>query len=352
MKFAIVSGGTGGHIYPGIAIAEEIKRRIPSAEILFLGSEEGLEKDLIPRAGYAIKLIKARALLRKISYKAISAPFVSSFGFFQALIILKKFSPRALISTGGYASMPAVLAAKICSIPIYIHEQNVLPGFTNRFFMKWAKKVFLSFEASKKFMDGIVTGNPIRREIIEYDREKARRNLKISSEEILVIVMGGSQGARRINEVMVSTLPLINNDRLKVLHIVGTRDAALVDKWLTAHKNTFYQKVDYMYDIAEALAAADLVISRAGATAIAEFLVKGIPMVLVPFPFSAEGHQELNAKVVAEAGAALVVKEINLTPEKIVSLLAPSNLNLKIMKDNCKILARPKAAEEIINAIL
>ncbi|MBI5078606.1 UDP-N-acetylglucosamine--N-acetylmuramyl-(pentapeptide) pyrophosphoryl-undecaprenol N-acetylglucosamine transferase, partial [Candidatus Saganbacteria bacterium] len=151
MRIAIVSAGTGGHIYPGIAVAEELKRRDPQVGILFLGSKEGMEKEIISRAGFPLKLIKARALLRKISYKAISAPFVSALGFFQALRILRTFAPDALFSTGGYASLPVVLAAKVCSIPIYLHEQNVLPGFTNKICRRWARKTFLSFAQPGRF---------------------------------------------------------------------------------------------------------------------------------------------------------------------------------------------------------
>ena len=352
MKIAIVSGGTGGHIYPGIAIAEEIRRRDSRAEILFLGSEEGLEKDLIPRAKFNLKLIKARALLRKISYKAISAPFVSALGFFQALGILRNFSPQALISTGGYASLPVVLAAGVLRIPIFVQEQNVLPGITNRICFKFAKKVFLSFESSLAFARGEVVGNPVRREIIEADREKARRKLGFSSGEMVVLVMGGSQGARKINEAVVAALPLIEETRnIRIFHVVGRRDVNLVNQKLADRKYDFYQRVDYLYNIAEVLASADLVISRAGATAMAEFFVRGIPMVLIPFPFSAEGHQELNAKAMAEAGAAIVINNSDFTAERLVSLLLRKDLDLDRMKSNCRKLAQPKAAEEIVNAL-
>lgn len=353
LRIAIVSGGTGGHIYPGIAIAEEIIARNPRAEVLFLGSEEGLEKDIVPRAGFQIKFIKARALLRKVSYRALSAPFMAAFGFFQALSILSKFSPSALISTGGYASLPVVLAARCLSIPIYLHEQNVLPGFTNRLCSRWARKVFLSFEESLRYLKGTVTGNPVRREIIQAERETARQKYVFSADDVVILVVGGSQGARRINQTILQALPLLNKgQKLQILHILGERDTRFFAGQLAAIKYAFYHRVEYLYNMGEALAAADMAISRAGATAIAEFLIRGVPMVLVPFPFSAEGHQDLNARALAGRGAAMIINDNEFTPEKFTSIISERALNLSQMKENCLKLSRPRAAEEIVNALL
>src|SRR3989338_2850593 len=259
MKTLIVSGGTGGHIYPGIALAQEIRRKDPSAEILFVGSEEGLEKDLIGREGYPVKLIKARALLRKLSYKAISAPFVSIIGFWQSLRILKEYSPKVVISTGGYASLPVVLSAKLLSIPIFLLEQNTLPGAVNRLCSRLAKKVFLAFPETIKYLEGVVVGNPVRREIVTADRASARKKFNLQENETAVLIIGGSQGARQINETVFAALRNIPA-RVKILHIVGQRDY----KDVKAHN---YRAFSYIYNMAEILAAADVVISRAGATA-------------------------------------------------------------------------------------
>ena len=347
MKIAIVSGGTGGHIYPGIAVAEEIKRTDPAAEIFFLGSREGLESDLVPQAGYRIELIRARALLRKLSYKALSAPFVSLIGFFQALKVLRQLRPQAVLSTGGYASLPVVLAAKILGLPIYLHEQNVLPGFTNRLCARWAREVFLSFAASRQYLRGTVTGNPVRRAIIAADREAARRQFGYVPGDRVVLVMGGSQGARSLNLAVVAALPKIAGP-VKIIHVVGRRDAALVAQTLAGARYPFYHEVDYLYNISETLAAADLVISRAGATAIAEFTCRGLPMVLVPFPYSAEGHQDLNARAVAEAGAGRVVADQEFTADKFAELAAGRGLDLAQMGAAAKRLGRPDAAAKIV----
>jgi UDP-N-acetylglucosamine--N-acetylmuramyl-(pentapeptide) pyrophosphoryl-undecaprenol N-acetylglucosamine transferase len=350
MKVAIVSGGTGGHIYPGMAVAQEIKRRDKDASILFLGSEEGLEKDLIPREGYEIRLIKARALLRKLSYKALSAPFVSAIGFFQSLRILKTFSPNFVVSTGGYASLPIVLAARARRIPIFILEQNVLPGAVNRFCQRFARKVFLSFPQSTEYICGEVVGNPVRREIIEAKREESRRKFKLGPEEIVVLIMGGSQGSKKINETVVSSLSELPS-QVQILHIIGNRDFGWVSRYLEGKEIKNYRALPYLHNMSDALAAADLVVSRAGATAIAEFLVRGIPMILIPFPYAAEDHQRLNARVIKESGGALIIEDKNFTSEKFVKQITDSTLNYDRMSNICHKLAKPEAAQRIVDYI-
>lgn len=352
MKLAIVSGGTGGHIYPGIAVADELKRQYPSAEILFLGSAEGLESDVVPKAGYRIELIRSRALLRKVSYKSVSAPFVSLIGFFQSLVILRRFRPQAVLSTGGYASLPVVLAAKLLGLPFYLHEQNVLPGVTNRFYARWAREVFLSFAASRTYLPGTVTGNPVRREILAADRESSRKKFGYGPADRVVFIMGGSQGAKRINDVVGETVREIAESRkqkaehrdLKIVHVIGRRD------WpgFKDQGSEFYRPLEYLYNIGEVLAAADLVVSRAGATALAEFACRGLPMVLVPFPFSAEGHQDLNARAVEEAGAGLTIKNSEFTPERFLALISGRQLDLGKMGAAAKRLGRSDAAAKIV----
>ena len=350
MKIAIVSGGTGGHIYPGLAIAEEIKKRDQEVSILFLGSEEGLEKELILREGYRIKLIKSRALLRKLSYKAISAPFISAIGVFQSLWVLKSFSPKVLISTGGYASLPLIIAARLLGIPIIFQEQNVLPGAVNRFCYRLAKKIFLSFEESLKYIPGEVVGNPVRRGIIEANREEARKRLGLLPGEKVVLVMGGSQGSKKLNETVLSSLPQIPSN-IKVLHIIGNRDFGWVNRYLEGREIKNYQAFPYLHNMADALAAADLVVSRAGATAISEFLVRALPMILIPFPYAAEDHQRLNAKAIAEKGGAIVIEEEVFTPDKFISIISDSALNYDKMRNALVKLASINAAERIVDFV-
>ncbi|MFC1637591.1 undecaprenyldiphospho-muramoylpentapeptide beta-N-acetylglucosaminyltransferase [Candidatus Margulisiibacteriota bacterium] len=350
MRIAIVSGGTGGHIYPGIAVAQAIKQRDAGAELLFIGSQEGLEKELIAREGYGVKLIKARALLRKLSYQALSAPFVSVWGFFQSLKILRRFSPQVLISTGGYASLPVVLAARSLGIPVVLHEQNVLPGAVNRFCARFARKVFLTFDGSQQYLAGEVVGNPVRAEIISAEREAARKKFSLDPRARVVLVVGGSQGAKKINETVISSLDVLPAD-VQVLHIIGNRDFGWVSRCLEGREVVNYRPLPYLHDMADALAAADLVVSRAGATAISEFLVRGLPMCLIPFPYAANDHQRLNAEVVASAGAAVVVRDQDLSPEKFVKVITDPGLNYDKMRGSCRQLARPEAAERIVDYI-
>jgi len=347
MKVMIVAGGTGGHIYPGIAIAEAIKQKEPLADILFIGSEEGLEKELVTKAGFKIKLIKARALLRKLSYKAITAPFVATIGFFQSLSLLRKFRPDRLLSTGGYASLAAVVAAWLLRVPVFIQEQNLLPGVTNRLCFRFAKKVFFSFAGSTKYYPGVVVGNPVRREIVKADRAQARRKLGLAADQKVLLVMGGSQGARTLNKTVVAALPQLKG--WEIIHAVGKRDYDRLGAGKLNYR--FYHPYPYLYDAADALAAADLAVSRAGATAIAEFCARGLPMVLVPFPYSAEGHQDLNAAAMAEAGAAVVVKNADFTPEKFLSLLGGGELDLARMGKAAGALAKINAAQIIVENI-
>ncbi|MFA6431679.1 MAG: undecaprenyldiphospho-muramoylpentapeptide beta-N-acetylglucosaminyltransferase [Candidatus Margulisiibacteriota bacterium] len=345
MKYAIVSGGTGGHIYPGIAIAEELIGDDPKAKIVFVGSGEGLEKDIIPRQGFNIKIISARALQRKISYKAISAPFVSIIGFFQSIFFLRSFAPNALISTGGYVSLPVVFAALLLRIPVYIHEQNVLPGVTNRIYFKFAKKVFFSFEDSLKYFPaGVVVGNPVRKEILNAVRAKDKKRV--------VLIVGGSQGARTINNTVIGSLPKINGDDLKLVHIIGKRDFKDLTKEIDLKEYPFYQPVSYLYNMSEVLASADLVVSRAGATAIAEFLAKGLPMILVPFPFSAEGHQDLNADYITKNGAGIKINNADFGPETFLNILELEDKELNKMRSFANLIAKPDAANKIINWII
>jgi UDP-N-acetylglucosamine--N-acetylmuramyl-(pentapeptide) pyrophosphoryl-undecaprenol N-acetylglucosamine transferase len=351
MKVIIVSGGTGGHIYPGIAIADEIKRRDLKTEILFIGSQDGLEKELVTKAGYDLKLIKSRALLRKISYKAISAPFVSAIGFFQALFLLARNRPKVVISTGGYASLPVVLAAKLLRIPIVLHEQNVLPGAVNRFCKGFATKVFLSFPESEKYLKGEVVGNPVRQEILKADKESARKTIGLDPDDKVVLIMGGSQGSKKINETVISSLYKLPS-RMQILHIVGTRDFGWVSRYLEGKEINNYYPMPYLHkNIAAALAAADLAVSRAGATAIAEFLARGLPMILIPFPYAAEDHQMLNAKAIAQNDAAVIAEDKELTPEKFIELITDSTLNYAKMGAAAKALAKRDSAERIVNYI-
>ncbi len=342
MKIVIVAGGTGGHIYPGIAVAQELKDRDAGNQILFIGSREGLEGELVGREGLEIKYIHARALLRKISYKALSAPFVSLLGFFESLRLLFSTRPDHIIVTGGYVSFPVLAAAVILRIPFLLLEQNALPGFTNRFWHKFAEQVVLAFDESRKYLDGVVLGNPVRKSILE--------SKTVSHDRKAVTVIGGSQGARSINRALADQIDKLKE--VEVYHIIGKRDFKSIKDKISAARYPFYHPIEYMYNMEELLSRSDLVVSRAGATAISEILALGLPSVLIPFPYSAEGHQDLNAKVITEAGAALLLNDRELVKLSgiIVSTLKDEE-QLSEMGMAANKLAKRDAAQRIVDIL-
>ncbi|MDI6731035.1 MAG: undecaprenyldiphospho-muramoylpentapeptide beta-N-acetylglucosaminyltransferase [Candidatus Margulisbacteria bacterium] len=351
MKIVIAAGGTGGHIYPGIAIAEEIRRRNPQAEILFIGSREGLEKDIIPREGYKLTLIAARALLRKLSYKSVTAPFVCFIGFLQSLAVLIKFRPSTIFATGGYVCLPVIAAAKILGIKIIIHEQNVIPGMVNKICSRFSYKTLLTFPESLHYIKGEVVGDPVRQAIKSMDRKLAREKLGLLEEKTTVLIMGGSQGSKKLNEIVISAAERIP-EGFEFIHIIGNRDFPWVNNYLKGKKVINYRALPYVYaEMSLLLAAADLVVSRAGATAISELLIRGLPMILIPFPFASDNHQLFNAKAVAVNGAAIVVDEKDFSSDKLLSLLTTNSMDYVKMKTASFSLARPMAAERIVDIL-
>jgi len=378
VKVAIASGGTGGHIYPGIAIAEALAERDLKNGILFIGSEEGLEKKILPLERFSFKTIKARGMLRKLSYKAISAPFLAIHAMFQAAKLLKVFKPDILVTTGGYVSLPVGAAAKLLGIPILIHEQNVIPGVSNRIGGFMAKKITVSFEETQKYFSKaktIVTGNPVRKRIIKAIKSVAIQKLGLDQKRKTLLILGGSQGARKINEIIIEALDDLCAQDLQIIHVTGERDYDFVvsktekkildiekeipfvkgkKRQITLAKFKQYHPLSYMVNIWDGLAAADLVVSRAGGTAIAEITVKGLPCVLIPFPFSADGHQERNARILKEKGAALVLKNKMLSKQSLVTIIKDvicHEAKLKNMMAASQKMARPHAAKQIVQVI-
>ena len=355
MKIVIAGGGTGGHIYPGIAIAQELQRVDIKNQILFIGSEEGIERILIPKERLSIVTIKSRGMLRKLSYKAISSPFMLMIGFMQSLKILVKFRPDIVVVTGGYVSLPVAFAAFCLRMPVILHEENVKPGMSARIIKWMASAVTVSFETTRryfKFKRKVhCFGNPVRREIIDTLRGVAIQNLGLKQSDRVVLIFGGSQGARSINNIVKDMLPLVAGLNLMVIHISGERDYEQLNKQELGRIYPFYKLVPYMYNIADGLAAADLVVSRAGATAISEIAVRGIPSILVPFPFSSGGHQDLNAKVMADAGASRIIwnKDLNASvlTEEIKQILNNKEI-CEFMGRSARNIGRIDAAKEIV----
>ena len=361
MKVIMTCGGTGGHIYPAVAIADELKRRDENTEILFVGSQIGMEKDLVPECGYEITLISADGFSRTLRGSIRSVKRVLK-GRGQAKKLVRDFKPDLVIGTGGYASAPVVSMAEKQGIPTYIQEQNAIPGRTNRFLGRKARKIFLGFsKASEYFPDQeklVLSGNPVRKEFAELDRAKIRAKLGIPEDTFVVLAFGGSQGAGRLNKEMLKVIEAYNGDmRTQIWLGAGSYyydaiQTELKEKGVQLQENIMIE--EYIYDMAERLAASDLIISRSGALTVAEVTVCGVPAIFIPFPEAAENHQYYNALAVAEKGGAIVIEEKDLDDdplaERIESIRDDQPLHKK-MSEGCRSCGAPEAVKTICDTI-
>lgn len=364
MRFVVAGGGTGGHIYPALAIAGGLKDRHPEAEILYIGTVRGMEADIVPKAGLPFKGIVAAGLERKLSPRNLLVLWQAGRGFCQAGGIIGHFRPDAVIGTGGYVCGPVVLAAALRGIPALIHEQNALPGITNRILSRFAGKVAVTFADSVKFFPRQnkvkLTGLPVRPEILRAERETGLEKLGIKKGGFLLFSFGGSRGARTINEAMVAVIKNFAEDpRLHILHVTGTAGygeflGACAAAGIDVGKIGNVTIMPYLYNMQDALAAADLVISRAGAATLAELTALGIPSILVPYPYASENHQEFNARALEREGAALVVLDRQFKGEllcrKVAELLDHRD-RLAAMAAASKKMGRNRALEDIIDCV-
>lgn len=332
MRVMITGGGTGGHVYPGLTVAQTIMDKHPQTEVLFVGSEHGLEADVIPREGYRLETIPLVGLPRKLSLKVFFALWLAGKGFIEAGRIIRRFKPDVVIGTGGYVCGPVVLAAALARIPTAIQEQNAFPGLTNRLLGRVVSRVFIAYEeASRHFSRTkvMLTGNPIRSNVMKAVRAEGAARLGLDPHLETLLVVGASQGARSINEALLTALPsLLRMQRLQILHITGKRNYEAVREAMI-HLNLPHamaarvHTVPYLYDMPDAYGVADLVVSRAGAISLAEMTARGLPMVLVPFPYAAADHQTFNAHALEKRGAAKVIDDRALTGERLLAEVMP-----------------------------
>jgi UDP-N-acetylglucosamine--N-acetylmuramyl-(pentapeptide) pyrophosphoryl-undecaprenol N-acetylglucosamine transferase len=350
MKVIIAGGGTGGHLFPAISIAEEILRRNPENSVLFIGTKEGLEKKSLIERGYTLEFISSRGIVGKGMIRGIKGIAWAFKGFFDSLRIINKFSPDVVVGVGGYVSGPVVCAAVLLLIPTAICEQNSIPGITNRLLGRFVRRVFASFEESIRFFPQkktMVVGNPIRTQILLESKPSERKR-----EGITVLVFGGSQGARTLNVSVPKAFGILGRQDINIIHQTGEKDVDDVKKtyeWYGIRAAVF----PFIEDMAGAYSQADLVIGRAGAGTIAEITALGKPSILVPYPFSAYDHQLENARVMQKAGAAVIIEDKDVMPEKfaeIVSSLLKTDI-LKEMTNRAKSLGRPDAGREIVDEI-
>lgn len=365
MRVVVTGGGTGGHVYPALAIAQGLLKAQPGIEVLYIGTNRGLEAEVVARAGLPLATITVQGLERRRLWKNFKALVRLGQGLWEAYRLLHRFRPQVVVGTGGYVCAPVCMVAAALRIPIILHEQNAFPGLTNRLLSRVARTVCLTFpEAKRYFPSGvelITTGLPVRPEIISTDREKARAQLNIKPDQFFILIVGGSQGARSLNYAALSLFRAYQGQpSLRILHVAGRQDYERLKA--QAEKSGIYLDEDgnitivpYLHDMHIALAAADLVIGRAGASFLAEVLVKGLPAILVPYPYAAGNHQEYNARAVARQGAAIIVHDNELTKGKLLrvvkSLLADPE-KLKKMAQASARLGRPDALDKIVARIL
>ena len=375
MKVLIAGGGTGGHVNPGLAIAKYIKDKNPEADITFVGTQKGLETKLVPREGYVLETITVRGFKRKISLDTVVAVKELIQSFFQASKLLKRLKPDIVIGTGGYVCGPVLYVAAKLGIPTLIHESNAFPGVTNKILERYVDYVAISFKDSEKYFKNtkkiVHTGNPVRQELLKsiIDHTKSstlteigdsksefQRRLGMQEDKPLVVVMGGSRGARKINESTAQMLNEYYKGEFNIIFSTGEAQFQQINQLINVNSayTTQVQVVPYIYNVSEVYSASDLMICRAGAITISELQVMGKPSILIPSPYVTANHQEHNARTLERDGGAVVILENELNGEllykQICQLINDKSLMVKMGQD-AKKNATYDAAEQIFELI-
>jgi UDP-N-acetylglucosamine--N-acetylmuramyl-(pentapeptide) pyrophosphoryl-undecaprenol N-acetylglucosamine transferase len=353
MRLIIAGGGTGGHLFPGVAIAEEVKARDPGAEVLFVGTRRGIEARVLPKLGLPLELIDASGLKTVGALGALRGLARVPRALWQSRRIVREFRPDAVIGVGGYASGPLVLAAWMARVPTAILEQNSIPGLANKILGKIVRAVFLAFDETRRFFAPrrvILSGNPIRRALRDQLLAAAPAADQAGG-KLRVFCFGGSLGARAVNALMVDAAAALGRRGVAVelVHQTGPDERAAVEERYRA-AGVAADVRDFIDDMAAEYRRAELVIARAGATTVAELAAVGRPAILIPFPFAADNHQERNAAALAAAGAALVFRQSELDGDRLAAAiqgLAEDRERLARMREAMRALARPDAAAEI-----
>ncbi|VBB06219.1 n-acetylglucosaminyltransferase murg [Lucifera butyrica] len=360
MRIIMAGGGTGGHIYPALTIAKAIANRTTSCEILFVGTRNGLEADIIPKEGYPLQTIDVGGFERRLSWKNLMNVLKTMGSLWKSRQIIQQFKPDIVIGTGGYVCGPVLLAASILGIPTMIQEQNVFAGVTNKILSRFVDCVAVGYqEAVNCFAapDKVVfTGNPIRPEVMSAVRDDAYAALGLSRDKFTILVSGGSRGAHTMNQAMLEVHQVFKDkEQIQILHVTGQNDynyivGNLKQRGIDVAKAGNSIIKSYLYNMPYALAVADLAIFRAGAIGLAELTARGIPSILIPYPYAAENHQEFNARVLEKNGAAVVIRDKELTGQLLaerIAQLTGNRAQLKTMAEASKRLGCPEAAETL-----
>jgi UDP-N-acetylglucosamine--N-acetylmuramyl-(pentapeptide) pyrophosphoryl-undecaprenol N-acetylglucosamine transferase len=368
MRFIFTCGGTAGHINPALAVAGRLKELMPDSRFLFLGAEGKMEMELVPREGYEIKPLKITNISRGKNFAALSHNIKTlknvAASNKEAKAIIKDFKPDAVIGTGGYVCYPVLNAASKLGIPTLVHESNAVPGLTTKMLAKKVDRIMVGFEESRQHYPNpdkvIVTGTPVRGEFAKYTKAQAKRELGMDENEKLVVSVWGSLGAGHMNEIMTQAIPLLNGRQgYRLLHAAGKMYYANVCQKLSeSAPNLSERKVEvkeYIFDMPRVMAAADLILCRAGASTISELTYMGKPVIMVPSPNVTNHHQERNARVLEKAGGAKVLLEGEFDAQSLLNMvqeLLSDEAQLEAMSKAMRSLAVPDATDKICNMIL
>lgn len=350
----ISGGGTGGHIYPAIAIANEIKLRYPEANILFVGAKDKMEMEKVPKAGYDIKGLWISGIQRKLTFSNLIFPFKLISSLWKANKIINKFKPDVAIGTGGFASGPTLMMANRKKIPTLIQEQNSYPGITNKLLAKKAHKICVAYDNLERFfpLNKIVkTGNPVRQDLLSIHTkvEEAKTFFKLDKKKKTVLVIGGSLGAKRVNQLIVTELDFFKNQEIQLIWQCGK---LYYQQYKEFNKREDVQVHEFLNRMDLAYAAADYIISRAGASSVSELCIVGKPTLFIPSPNVAEDHQTKNANSIVEKHGAIMIKESDLHTFSVVfEMLLKDKGKQESLSENIKELALPNATNDIVNKI-
>ncbi|WP_374721956.1 undecaprenyldiphospho-muramoylpentapeptide beta-N-acetylglucosaminyltransferase [Peribacillus tepidiphilus] len=344
MKIVVSGGGTGGHIYPALALIREIKKQQKDCTFLYIGTQQGLESKLVPRENIPFKSIHITGFKRKLSFENIKTIVRFLKGVQESKKILKEFGADVVIGTGGYVCGPVVYAAAKLGIPTIIHEQNSVPGLTNKFLSKYVDKIAVCFEEAKNYFPKektILTGNPRASEVLNQDGEKGLRSVGLDPHRAAVLIVGGSRGARPINEAVLKVMSELGEKPYQVLYVTGDVHYEKVSEEIRLIGNPSNVVIKpFVHNMPEVLAGVDLTVARAGATTLAELTALGIPSILIPSPYVTNNHQEKNARALVSHGAAEILLEKDLSGKSLVSMID------SILLDNEKLHSMKTAAKK------
>ena len=354
VNILLSGGGTGGHIYPAVAIANELKHRNPKAKFLFVGANDRMEMEKVPQAGYKIKGLNISGLQRKLTAKNLTFPFKLIQSLYKAKVIIEKFKPNIVIGTGGFASGPTLYMANSKNIPTIIQEQNSYPGITNKLLAKKVQKICVAYDNLESYFPAgkiIKTGNPVRQDLLEIGikREEALNYYNLDTSRKTIVILGGSLGARVINQTIEKNLDEILKSEVQIIWQTGKlyiEDYKKYNEVEHVQVIEFIQRMDLLY------AAADIIISRAGAGSISELCIVGKPVIFIPSPNVAEDHQTKNALAITKEDAAIMIKENDLDNfMKTLEALLKNEAKQLLLKENIKKMALPNATSQIVDEI-